>query len=335
MMTFPFTCGTCGHVNHFEWSQAGQKKTCGGCEKSLTVPVPMGIVETVPEPARAFRFKCPSCGRKFSTRSDLAGKKIRCNGCGAGVRVPVGDTVSGTHKSRILTHDSDSQSDLMSLVDDVESTNSSPLIDELSSLESSSRRRRAESVLPSRSETMEKVRQQVAEKEAVDSQKKALRTRNKHKKKKKRSSYFDPKETLKLVAGVSAFVAGIALLAWGYPELRLPLGGFLFVIGFIVYVLGSVSLRQLVAEEGVLKLLFFRFCPPYQWWYVATHWADTRDFVAFFLAGSLIMSLGGGVIKTSPVSKQADASERAFQKMQRGNQAEAPPAVPKRIARDD
>ncbi len=247
----------------------------------------------------------------------------------------MGDAVSVTHSSRTATIASDSQNELMSSVDDLGSAGSLPLIDELAAVESSSRRRRSESVLPSRSEMMEKVRQEVAEEEAAAAQKKALKNRNKKKKKKKGSSYFDTKETLKLVAGVSAFVAVIAVLAWGYPELRLPLGGFLCVIGFIVYVLGSVSLRQLVAEEGVLKLLFFRFCPPYQWWYVATHWGETRDFVAFFLAGSLIMALGGGVIKTSPLSKKADASERAFQKMQRGDQGEAPPAASKRFARDD
>ncbi|MFI5461315.1 MAG: hypothetical protein ACHRXM_38420, partial [Isosphaerales bacterium] len=75
-------------------SQAGQKITCGGCGKPMTVPVPMETVGPAAEPARAFRFNCPSCGRKFSTKPELAGKKIRCSGCGAGVRVPQGDVDS-------------------------------------------------------------------------------------------------------------------------------------------------------------------------------------------------------------------------------------------------
>jgi len=181
---------------------------------------------------------------------------------------------------------------------------------------------------------MEQVRQQVAEEEAVETQKKA-EARKRRKKKKKGSSYFDLKETLSLVAGVGALVAVLAVLAWGYPDLRFPLGGFLCVIGFIVYLLGSVSLRQLVAEEGFLKALLFRFCPPYQLWYVATNWADTKDFVAFFASGLIIMSIGGAVIKTSRVGQMAEASERAYQKMVRGRQAEAPPPVSKGIIRDD
>ena len=71
----------------------------------------------------------------------------------------------------------------------------------------------------------------------------------------------------------------------GLPRISLPLGGFLCVIGFIVYLLGSSSLRRLVADEGVLKLLLYRFCPPYQWWYIIRHWDETKDFFAFFVAG--------------------------------------------------
>jgi hypothetical protein len=140
---------------------------------------------------------------------------------------------------------------------------------------------------------------------------------------------------LQLVAGVGALVALLAFLAWGYPACRFPLGGFLCVIGFIVYLLGSVSLRQVVAEEGILKLLLYRFCPPYQWWYVMTHWEETRDFFAFFVAGAAIMTIGGAIIKTSDEGKRAEVSERAFQKMQRGRQAEAPPAVLRDIGRND
>ena len=81
-----------------------------------------------------------------------------------------------------------------------------------------------------------------------------------------------------------------------HVQFRFPLGGILCVIGLIVYLLGSAALRQLVAEEGVFKALLYRFCPPYQWWYVLTHWEETRDFFAFFLAGAAIMTIGGGII---------------------------------------
>ena len=105
--------------------------------------------------------------------------------------------------------------------------------------------------------------------------------REEEEKKKKRSSFFDPKETLKLVAGVSVVVGLVAFFAWGYPELRFPLGGLLCVYRLHRLPARAVSIRQVVAEEGVLKVLVFRFCPPYQWWFVATHWEETQDFVAF------------------------------------------------------
>ena len=121
--------------------------------------------------------------------------------------------------------------------------------------------RREESILPSRAELMQQVRQQELEAAEVETQTKAEKAKKKKKRKKKGSSYFDPKETLTLVAGVGAVVGVLAFLAWGYPEFRFPLGGLLSVIGFIVYLLGAVSLRQLVAEEGVVQAVMFRFCP--------------------------------------------------------------------------
>ena len=226
----------------------------------------------------------------------------------------------------------------MSLVDDVDSTNSSPLIDELASLESSSRRSRAPSRFYHRDpRRWKRSVNRSAEKEAVDSQKKAVKDQENKSRRKKELELLRPKETLKLVAGVSAFVAVIAVLAWGYPELRIPLGGFLFVIGFIVYVLGSVSLRQLVAEEGVLKLLFFRFCPPYQWWYVATHWAETRDFVAFFLAGcSHHVARRRGHQNVSRYQQAGRCGGTCLSKdAARAIRSEAPPRYRSAIAHDD
>ena len=191
-------------------------------------------------------------------------------------------------------------------------------------------------MLSSRSQMMEHIRQREAEEERAQTPDNVSTVKKKkRKKKKKKSGYFDLQETLTLVGGVGALVAVLAFLAWGYPEFRFPLGGLLSVIGFIVYLLGAHSLRQLVAEEGILKLLFFRFCPPYQWWYVATNWAETKDFVAFFGAGVLIMSMGGAIIKTSPTGKKADASERAYQKAQQGRRAEAPPPVARGIVEAD
>jgi hypothetical protein len=172
---------------------------------------------------------------------------------------------------------------------------------------------------------MEQVRQKVAEQEAVETQQKVEKAKKK-KKKRKSSGYFDPKDTLALVGGVGAFVAVLTFLAWGYPGLRFPLGGLLCVLGFIVYLLGAVSIRQLVAEEGPIKALVFRFCPPYQWWFVATHWAETKDFVAFFGAGLVILSIGSAVLKTSEIGKKAEESERAYQKIKQGDRAGVPPA---------
>ena len=298
-MTFPFSCSNCGYVNQFGWSQIGQKITCGGCEKTMTVPVPRETVGPPASPSRPGTFRCPSCRRKYAVKRELVGKKIRCTGCGAGVRVPaegegslaelsnsaVG-SASGTGRAERPSSSSrkgrarnDDEPDAR---DDDEPVHYSPLHDELGWIKKAKPPRPAGAVLPSRTELIEQEREKFAEEEF----KKKRKADKSRKPRKKKTGYFDAKETLKLVAGVGAFVAALAFLAWGYPEFRFPLGGLLCVIGFIVYLLGSAALRQLVAEEGPLKAIFFRICPPYQWWYVMTHWDETRDFVAFFLAGS-------------------------------------------------
>ena len=170
--------------------------------------------------------------------------------------------------------------------------------------------------------------------EEVENQTTAEKAKQKKKRKNKGSGYFDPKETLTLVAGVGALVGVLSFLAWGYPEFRFPLGGLLCVIGFIVYLLGSISLRQLVAEDGFVQLLMFRFCPPYQWWFIVTRWADAKDFFAFFLAGAIIMAIGGFLIKTSPTGAKAEASERAYQNLLKSKKAEAPPPVSNAVIPD-
>jgi Flp pilus assembly protein TadB len=196
--------------------------------------------------------------------------------------------------------------------------------------------KRPDTVLSSRSDLMQQLLQKEAEEAAAQAPADEPEpVKKKKKRKKKGSGYFDPKETLQLVAGVGALVAVLAFLAWGYPGIRFPLGGILCVIGFIVYLLGSASLRQVVAEDGFFKLLLFRFCPPYQWWYVMTHWEETRDFFAFFVAGACIMGVGGAIIKTSEEGRRAEASDRAFQKLQRGRSAQTVPPVFRLPDRDE
>ncbi len=306
----------------------------------MTVPVPTEAVSPATRPPRATTFRCPSCRRKFSTKPELAGKKIRCSGCGAGVRVPGSDQEAAGQTSRAegsphprRDRDNTPRRSALGPASPINSRETakegvaqpSPLLDELGWVESAKRPRRSEPVLPSRTELMEQVRQKAATEEAIETERKVEKTKKK-KRKKKGSGYFDPKETLTLVAGVGTVVAVLAFLAWGYPGIRFPLGGILCVIGFIVYLLGWTALRQLVAEEGILKALMFRFCPPYQWWFVITRWDDTRDFFAFFAAGAVIMAIGGGIIKTSEEGKRAEASDRAYQQMQKARHAEQPPA---------
>jgi DNA-directed RNA polymerase subunit RPC12/RpoP len=347
-MNFPCTCKACGRVNQAEWSQIGQELECGGCGTRLTVPAPSETAGGADVPPAMVRFRCPGCGRKFATKAGLAGKKVRCSGCGAGVRVPQaidGNTVvaepsqsafsidSGGHRRAQAARSGSTRAPDAALAPSTEYNvvpDSSSVLDALAAAEGVNPSRRAGTVLTSRSELMESVRQNNAVSDSLATEEKTpqpTKKKGKKKKKRKNDSFFDPKETLKLVAGVGAFVAVLAFLAWGYPELRFPLGGFLAVLGFIVYLLGAVSIRRLVAEEGVLPALLFRFCPPYQWWFVARNWADTRDFVAFFVAGMVVMSLGGAIIKVSPQGRRADRSERAFQKTQRASGVlEAPPS---------
>jgi hypothetical protein len=290
-------------------------------------------VGAVGVPETMLRFACPSCGRKFSTKARMAGRKVRCNGCGAGVRVPEGgwSAVAQPLLSSSETPAAPAPADSGGAV------GSSSLLEDLASLEGVRRRKSVDvgAVLPSRAEVMERVRQEVAGREALEAQRREEKARARARvERKKRSGDFDPKDTLTLVGGVSALVAALAFLAWGYPGLRFPLGGLLCLIGFVVYILGAASLRQLAAEEGPLRALLYRFCPPYQWYFVATHWADAKDHFAFFAAGFVILSIGGAVIKTSEVGRKAEASERAYQKLRRGDRSGVPPVVPPRLADD-
>jgi DNA-directed RNA polymerase subunit RPC12/RpoP len=263
-MTFTFACQRCGHDNSVEWSQAGQRIGCGGCGMILTVPAPREPVGEAVEPAATLRFACPSCGRKFVTKPDLAGKKIRCNNCGAGVRVPSRVTRAAAGSSRpalktfiepidLPAQTANSKAHTPSVPSNESArgptTDPSSVIDDLAAIEGVAAPQRSGAVLLSREQMFELARQKAAEREAAQSEKEPDKPQKK-KKRKKKSGYFDPKDTLTLVAGVGAFVGVVAFLAWAYPDLRFPLGGFLCVVGFIVYLMGAVSLRQRVAEEG-------------------------------------------------------------------------------------
>ncbi|SIO59162.1 hypothetical protein SAMN05444166_5947 [Singulisphaera sp. GP187] len=341
-MALQVTCRDCGHVNQVDLARAGRKYLCGGCGIMGSLPASSGSPSESAE-GSVVRFHCPSCGRKYATNAELAGKKIRCKGCGAGVRVPGAGTGTGadTSHSAMKAAGSSSQA-IASQRSDTDPMPASPhaeddtlsLLDDLAALEGGKGRKRTEAVLPSRSEAMEQVRQKVAEQEAAEALKKEAKAKR-MRKKKKGSSYFDPKDTLILAGGVTGFVAVLAFLSWGYPDLRFPVGGFMCVLGFIVYLLGAASIKQIVAEEGFHHVVLFRFFPPYQWYFVATRWSETKDFVAFFAAGLIILGIGGAVLKTSPIGKKAEASERAYQKVHQGSDPDTPPAVSGAVVEED
>ncbi len=343
-MNFSCTCGACGYINDVEWSQVGKEINCGGCRTRLKVPAPRETVGESAGPIAVLRFVCPSCGRKYATKPAMAGKKIRCNGCGVGVWVPMSASPSLAQplKPTALTDSvtsspsasSTSGSGRIFMIHgatesgmDVEAVDSSSLLDELVNLEGGKVKsaRRVEPALPSRTEAMELIREKIIEQEALEAEKAKQR---KKKKRRQGSGYFDPRETLQLVGGVTAFVAVLAFLAWGYPDLRFPLGGLLCLIGFVVYLVGAFALRQLVADEGFVQLIAYRFFPPYQWWFIATHWAEAKGHFIFFASGFVILSIGGAVIKTSDVGKKAEESDRAYRALQRGDAIQVPPVMP-------
>jgi hypothetical protein len=292
------------------------------------------------------RFQCPACGRKFTTKADLAGKKVKCSGCGAGVRVPA--AAAGTEaaasstatapKRKLQTFGGDpnpsppkapaqvappkKRTIASAFIDEDDDGVAYGLAEDTDAGGGGSSPGKTEPAQLSSEQMLELARQKAIAagklSESTDPPIPGDKPRKK-KKKKKKTGFFDPNETLKLVAGVGVFVAVIAGVAWGFPHFRFPLGGLLCIIGFIVYILGAISLRQLVAEEGMLKLLAYRFFPPYQWWFVLSRWSETKDYFAFFASGLLILSLGGGILKLSPQGQRAERAELAFQKAQGGS----------------
>lgn len=323
-MNFPFPCPGCGHANYAEFSHIGQQVLCGWCGKPVTVPAPMETIGGDSESGLPIRFACPACGRNFASKPSLAGQKIRCNRCGAGVRVPAGSSAPVGGVPRVVLNANSGSDEGMArpaevavwaVPDDGEGENDHvSLREQLASVGGLKRRKSAAVELPSRAETMEQVRQEVAEKEAALTQKKAEKEKKAKKKKRKKTGYFDLKETLTLVGGVSVVVGVLGFLAWRFPEFQFPLGGLLAVIGFFLYFLGAMSLRQIAGNEGFFKLMLYRFCPPYQLWFVLRRWEETQDFVAFFASGLIIMAIGGGVVKISPTMRKANANQREYNK---------------------
>ncbi len=190
----------------------------------------------------------------------------------------------------------------------------SPVLEQIESIADVAHRERAAVVLPTRAETMEQARQEAAAQQAVVTQEKAEKAKRAKKKKRKNADYSDLKETLTLVAGVGVLVGVLALLAWRFPDFRFPLGGLLAVIGFVLYLLGTMSLTRLVETEALFTRLAFRFFPPYQLWFVLSHWDQARDFFAFFVSGAMVMAIGGAVVTTSQTFKRANENEREYRK---------------------
>jgi hypothetical protein len=355
-MKFPFNCPGCGYENHAEWAQIAREVICGWCRRSITVPAPMEIASADTEPGLAIRFGCPACGRKYASKLRLAGQKIRCSGCGAGVRVPVGNSIVAANPSRVVLNPHSisrpsyapavAKEAAFEVVDDdrVEQDQSMSLREQLASAGALRRREKPAVVLPTRAETLEKARQDAADQAAavaqdgVAAEESSDKTKRGKKKKRKRKSDFDVQETLTLMGGVGVVVAGLGLVAYYFPDFRYFLGGLVAVIGFILYILGGRSLRELAAMEGFVKLQLYRFFPPYQLWFVLTHWNEARDFFAFFVAGGIVMAIGGAVISTSPTFKKAAENEREYRKavreavygeLQPARQPIAPPPAPK------
>jgi serine/threonine protein kinase len=131
------------------------------------------------------------------------------------------------------------------------------------------------------------------------------------------------------VGCVSVVVGGLGLLAWYFPDFRFFLGALVTVIGFILYWLGVRSLTELAANDGFAKLMLYRFFPPYQFWFVLSRWNEARDYIPLFVAGVIVMAIGGGVVKTSPTFHKAAQNERQYQKAVReavyGELESAPP----------
>jgi ribosomal protein S27E len=334
-----FRCPACNRKFVTKAELAGKKIRCSGCGAGVRVPAGDGGIAalsgSVARLPATVKFRCPSCQQVSEAPADRAGEAVPCGGCGQVVRIPAAQGTATAQPSRpaLQTFGANGGAQAQAAAASRPKANGdgddmSSALHQLASIEGIESPARAGTSLSSRSAMLEQARQrsaaQAAEEEEAEQEKKK---KKKKKKKRKKAGASDAKDTLVLVAGVGVVVGVLALVAWKLPDLRFPLGGLLCVVGFVVYLLGWASLRQLVAEEGMFQVLLFRFFPPYQLWFVLRNWVDTRDYVAFFAAGLMIMGIGGAVIKTSDVGKRAAAADRAIEKARQATEAGAPPVA--------
>jgi len=325
-----FACPVCGRSFATKPALVGQKIRCSGCGAGVRVPA-----------ANSFPVEYAS-RVVLSALSGSSRSSAPATGPASLVRPPAGHSIPVANEWRVPLNGTNGSSRSMAraagaTVRAVEAkTESDPPSsrEQLEAIGGLSRREHAAVVLPSRGETMEQVRQEVAKQEAAETTSNAEKAKKAKKKKRKKTGFFDLKETLTLVAGVSVVVGVLAFLAWYFPEFQYPLGGLLAVIGFVLYLLGAMSLRRIAENEGFVKSMAYRFFPPYQLWFVVTRWADTRDYFAFFISGLIIAVIGVAMIITSPSFKKAEESDRAYQaevdEFVRGKGPQRPPPAIKR-----
>jgi hypothetical protein len=326
-----FACPACGRNFATKPALVGLKIRCNGCGAGVRVPA-----------CNSFPVANAS-GVLLFALSGISRAMAPATGPNAGVRPSANNSPSVASASGLALNANSGSSRAMApaagatvwAVEDKTKIESSSVREQLEAVGGLKRRERTSVVLPSRAETIEQVRQEAAEEEVAETKINAEKAKKPKKRKRKKTGFFDLRETLTLVGGVSVVVGVLALLAWYFPDFRYPLGGLLAVIGFVLYLLGAMSLRQLAAKEGFFKSMAYRFFPPYQLWYVVTRWADTQDYFAFFASGLIIVAIGVAIVTTSPSAKKAEQSERAYQSVVdefvRGKGFNPPPPVMKKM----
>jgi hypothetical protein len=334
-----FACPVCGRNFATKRALIGQKVRCSGCGAGVRVPA--GNSFPVEDAARVALNATSAASRTVAPTTKVT----------AGARVPAGNSFQVANAPSIVRSANSGGSyasppappttaPVWSAPANIPSV-APTLREKIESIGGLDHRQPTAVVLPSRAETMEQVRQEVAEQDAVATKKQAEKAKRAKKKKRKKAGFFDPQETMALIGGVSVVVGLLALLAYYLPDFHYPLGGLLALIGFVFYLLGAMSIRRIAESESdsMLKVLAYRFFPPYQLWFVVTHWEVTRDFFAFIASGILIMGIGGAVVMTSPTAKRASRNERAFQDLVdiyvRGKEFKPPPPVMKKADKKD
>ncbi len=212
---------------------------------------------------------------------------------------------------------------------DLESVDPSSTLDALATIAGEQDRKLDELVLPSRSESMQLLSQGTSRRNAAERRVRERNiNRNKNRKPRSSGDFFDPKETLRLIGTMSVMVVLLAYFATAVPAFRFVVGGLLCVIGVLVYIMAAITLSKSVAADNPLKLLLLRICPPYQWWYVVSHWSAGKECFAFFVAGIVFVAIGVGVLKISEPVKKAEASESATQGFRPASQPAPPVPAP-------